>query len=565
MTDTTVTSNLTGFARYLVTNQGLNERDVNAAVLAAANNNTSLILQLCQTLPNRADELARAVSQFFGLPLVELDEIDQQKIPQQYLNMQAVREDLALPLFIEDGVLHIAVADPTLPSLNDISFATGERTTFLIANNTKLEKLIEKFSDKQLDFALGDIHDSELEQLDTIGNTSKGDEIKSDDAPVVRYINKVLTDAINQGASDIHFEPFEHFYRIRFRLDGILEKAAEPPIKLAQYLTARLKVMANLDISEKRLPQDGRFKLQFSKYRAIDFRVNTCPTLYGEKIVLRILESSTELLNLDTLGFSQPQKNTVLEKIKQSQGMILVTGPTGSGKTISLYTFLSLLNQPEKNISSVEDPVEIQLPGINQVQINTKTGLNFASSLRAFLRQDPDIIMVGEIRDLETAEISVKASQTGHLVLSTLHTNSAAETLVRLANMGIPAYNIASSISLIIAQRLVRCLCEHCKKPLNLPDDVLLSQGFLEDELNDLTLFGPGECEHCNHGYRGRIGIYEVLPISEAMTALILNSGNALEIAKLARQEGHPDLLRSGLDKVKAGITSLDEINRTAR
>jgi len=417
---------------------------------------------------------------------------------------------------------------------------------------------------------MSEMLDADLESLDIDVADEAPDEADSalgvDDAPVVRYVNKILLDAINGGASDIHFEPYEKKYRVRFRQDGILHEVANPPVNLAPRLAARLKVMSRLNTAERRIPQDGRIKLALSRNRAIDFRVNTCPTLYGEKVVLRILDSSAAQVGVDALGFEPAQKSAFMHAIKKPYGMILVTGPTGSGKTVTLYTGLNILNEAEVNISTAEDPVEIQVAGINQVNVNPKTGLTFASALRAFLRQDPDIVMVGEIRDLETAEIAVKAAQTGHLVLSTLHTNDAPQTLTRLANMGIPAFNIASSVNLILAQRLARRLCEHCKEPDDLAREALLREGFSEADLEgDWKVYKAVGCSRCTNGYKGRVGIFEVMPISEQMEKLIMEDANAMELRQQANSEGIEDLRTSGLRKVKAGVTSLEELNRVTK
>jgi len=414
------------------------------------------------------------------------------------------------------------------------------------------------------DRAMSDILDTDLDSLDS---ASEGEVQRYDnDAPIVRYVNKVLMDAIGNGTSDIHFESYEKHCRIRFRQDGLLREASNPPVNIAARLVARLKVMSRMNIAERRVPQDGRIKLKIGRDREIDFRVNTLPTLYGEKVVLRILDTSADLVGIDHLGFEPEQKSIFLSAIQKPYGMILVTGPTGSGKTVSLYSALEILNRSEVNISTVEDPVEIQVPGINQVNMNVKTGLTFAAALRAFLRQDPDIVMVGEIRDLETAEIAVKAAQAGHLVLSTLHTNDAPQFLTRLANMGIPLYNIASSVHLIMAQRLARRLCPHCKEPEQLPRDTLLEEGFSSHEIEaELTLYRAVGCEHCANGYRGRVGIFQAMPISEAIGRLIPEGGNALQLAEQARREGVMDLRESGLHKIKSGITSLEEINRVTR
>jgi type IV pilus assembly protein PilB len=432
----------------------------------------------------------------------------------------------------------------------------------------KLAAAIDRAIEAQ-DTAMHEIMDADLDHLD-IASEDDGQrddsELNIDDAPVVRYVNKILVDAITSSASDIHFEPYEKLFRVRFRQDGILREVANPPVNIASRLVARLKVMSRMNIAERRVPQDGRIKLKLSRSRDIDFRVNTLPTLYGEKVVLRILDSSSAQVGIENLGFELEQQEAFLKAIRKPYGMILVTGPTGSGKTVSLYSALNILNQADINISTVEDPVEIQVPGINQVNMNPKTGLTFAAALRAFLRQDPDIVMVGEIRDLETAEIAVKAAQTGHLVLSTLHTNDAPQTLTRLANMGVAPFNIASSILLIMAQRLARRLCAHCKRIEDVPREALLEEGFSETEIDaGLTIYGPVGCERCTKGYKGRVGIFQVMPVSEAMGRLIMEGGNAIQLGEQARREGVYDLRQSGLRKVKAGVTSLEEINRVTK
>ena len=415
---------------------------------------------------------------------------------------------------------------------------------------------------------MSDITDTDLDDLNIASDDEEQNdtELNVDEAPIVRYVNKILVDAISGAASDVHFEPYEKFFRIRFRQDGMLREIANPPVNLAARLVARIKVMSRMNIAERRIPQDGRIKLKLSRNRDIDFRVNTLPTLYGEKVVLRILDSGSALMGVEQLGFEEEQKKAFVNAIGKPYGMILVTGPTGSGKTVSLYTGLDMLNKPEVNISTVEDPVEIQVPGINQVNMNPKTGLTFAAALRSFLRQDPDIVMVGEIRDLETAEIAVKAAQTGHLVLSTLHTNDAPQTLTRLANMGVPPFNIASSVLLIMAQRLTRRLCPYCKRTEQIPREALLEEGFTAADIDEgITIYGAVGCERCNQGYRGRIGIYQVMPVSEEMGRMIMEGGNAIQLADQARREGVSDLRQSGLRKVKAGITSLEEINRVTK
>jgi type IV pilus assembly protein PilB len=420
------------------------------------------------------------------------------------------------------------------------------------------------------DTSLADLSgDGDLDDLDIGSEEERDDSGPSDtdvdDAPVVRFVNKILLDAINSGASDIHFEPYEKSYRVRYRRDGVLKEVATPPVALNRRISARLKVLSRLDISERRVPQDGRMKMKLSKNRAIDFRVNTCPTLFGEKIVLRILDPTSAQLGIDALGYEEDQKQLYMDALDQPQGMILVTGPTGSGKTVSLYTGLNILNTEDRNISTAEDPAEINLPGVNQVNVDNKVGLTFASALKAFLRQDPDVIMVGEIRDMETGEIAIKAAQTGHLVLSTLHTNDAPQTLSRMINMGIAPFNIASSVSLIIAQRLARRLCNNCKKPVDIPKEALLEEGFTEDDLPGLKVYKPVGCDQCDSGYKGRVGIYQVMPISEEMARIIMAEGNAIQLADQAQKEGIRDLRQSGLIKVKQGVTSLEEVNRVTK
>ena len=464
----------------------------------------------------------------------------------------------------------MAVSDPTnLQALDEIKFHTGISTETILVEEDKLVKAIDKALDSA-DTSMTDLLDEDLDNLDI----SAGDEDNAaddamdadiDDTPVVRFVNKVLLDAINKGASDIHIEPYEKSFRIRFRQDGVLHEVAAPPVTMATRLISRVKVMSKMDIAERRVPQDGRIKMALSKKRAIDFRVNTCPTLFGEKVVLRILDPTSAQLGIDMLGYEEEQKNLYLENLNKPYGMILVTGPTGSGKTVSLYTGLNILNTADRNISTCEDPVEINLAGINQCNMNPKAGLTFAAALRAFLRQDPDIIMVGEIRDLETAEIAIKAAQTGHMVMSTLHTNDAPQTLTRLANMGVPPYNIASSVNLIIAQRLARRLCNSCKKQVDIPREALLEEGFKDEELGDLTLYSPVGCEQCAEGYKGRVGIYQVMPVSEAIGRIIMENGNAMQLADQAKREGVADLRTSGLKKVRDGVTSLEEINRVTK
>jgi type IV pilus assembly protein PilB len=511
-----------------------------------------------------AKALAESVAAFTMHSLIDLDFYDLEFVPEQERNEKLVRKHLVLPLGKRGRTLFLGVVDPTdMQPVEDFEFSSGLHAELIVVEYDKLLKLIDRvFDSKNADSFSGS--DWDLSSLGVTDSDDLDDKpgSEAEDQPIITFINKMLHDAVRKGASDLHFEPYEKSYRIRFRIDGILHEVASPPVALAGRLSARLKVMSKLDIAEKRVPQDGRIKLKLSQKKSIDFRVSSLPTLWGEKIVMRILDSDSAMLGIDILGYEETQKKLYLSALEQPQGMILVTGPTGSGKTVSLYTGLNILNTEETNISTAEDPVEINLPGINQVQMNTKAGLTFPIALKAFLRQDPDVIMVGEIRDLETAEIAIKAAQTGHLVLSTLHTNSAPETLTRLLNMGVPAYNVASSVSLIIAQRLARRLCNHCKVPEHLPEQELLKQGFTAAQLPTMKLFKPVGCEYCTGGYKGRVGIYEVMPISGVIAEKIMAGANSLEIAQQAQREGVNNLRQSGLLKAAAGLTSLAEINR---
>jgi len=512
-----------------------------------------------------AVHIAQILSKSFGYPYADLNFFDTSLLPDGVRNERLIRKHNALPLYLRGKVLFIAMSDPTnLDALEEIQFNTGFSTELILTDETTLQLCIDKVLEEDSDaLNISDIDSEELAGIDVQEEQTNDDTpVDKDDAPIVVYINKILLDAIKKGASDLHFEPYEKTYRIRFRIDGILSEVATPPVSLSSRMAARLKVMSKLDIAERRVPQDGRIKLALSKKKSIDFRVSTLPTMWGEKIVMRILDSSSAMLGIDMLGYDPDQKKIYMDALAQPQGMILVTGPTGSGKTVSLYTGLNILNTAERNISTAEDPVEINLAGINQVQINTRAGLTFPSALRSFLRQDPDIVMVGEIRDLETAEIAIKAAQTGHLVLSTLHTNSAAETLTRLLNMGVPSYNVASSVSIIIAQRLARRLCTQCKIEEHVPDDELLAQGFPQHKLGDFTLYQPIGCEHCTGGYKGRVGIYEVIKISPETANIIMSGGNSLDIAAQCQKEGYHNLRQSGIEKAMQGVTSLAEVNR---
>ena len=562
--------NLSGLARCLIQEKLLTEDQAAEAFTASLSENQPFASYLVKNNLFGSETVAIAASKGFGVPVFDLETMDLELIPKEIVPRKLIRAHHMLPLFKRGNRLFLAVSDPTNhQGLDEIRFNTGMATESIIVKDDALCRAIEQILDAQ-EANMSEMLDEDLDNLDISGGDdeqSDEGELDVDDAPVVRFVNKMLLDAINAGASDIHFEPYEYKFRIRFRQDGMLREVASPPNNLASRLTARIKVMSRMNIAERRVPQDGRIKMKISKTRSIDFRVNTCPTLYGEKIVLRILDPTSAQLGIEALGFEKEQEDAFLTAISKPYGMILVTGPTGSGKTVSLYTALNLLNKPDINISTVEDPVEIQVPGINQVNQNSRTGMTFASALRAFLRQDPDIVMVGEIRDLETAEIAIKAAQTGHLVLSTLHTNDAPQTLTRLSNMGIPAFNIASSVMLIMAQRLARRLCENCKQPdEDLPKEVLLEEGFTQEEIDEGIIINKAVgCDLCNGGYKGRVGIFQVMPITEEMSKIIMENGNSLQLAELAASQGVSDLRASGLRKVKAGVTSLEEINRVTK
>jgi type IV pilus assembly protein PilB len=571
--NTTATS-LNGLARRLVSDNLLDAETARNAISQSHKEKIPFVNYLVGQNILDARTIARVASEEFGTPIFDLSSLNPESMPQKLMSEKLIRKHQALPLLRRGNRLFVGLADPTdLHALDEIKFNTASSTEAVLVEADKLIIAIEKYLNAQeqnFGEALGNL-DGDLENIDIEGidDSSTKDDVVSeaDEAPIVKYINKVLLDAIRGGASDIHFEPYEKSYRVRFRTDGVLHEVARPPVNLATRMAARLKVMSQMDISERRLPQDGRIKLKVSKTKAIDFRVNTLPTLFGEKIVLRILDPSSAKLGIDALGYEDNQKQLYLEALAQPQGMILVTGPTGSGKTVSLYTGLNILNTSEVNISTAEDPVEINLEGINQVQMNNKVGLNFAEALRSFLRQDPDVIMVGEIRDLETAEIAIKAAQTGHLVLSTLHTNSAPETLTRLLNMGVPAFNVATSVSLIIAQRLARRLCPACKKLADLPDEILKQEGFEEIGIpkEEFQIYRPVGCEKCNNGYKGRVGVYEVVRITPTIASLIMEGGNSLQIAKAAKEAGFNNLRISSLRKVAMGLTSLEEANRVTK
>jgi len=529
----------------------------------------SLIRYLIDTLDVDSRELAEMASAEFGLPVFDLNAMNREMLPEQQIDGEMMLKQHAVPLFRRGDRLFVAVSDPmNLGALDEFKFAAGINTDAVLVEDEALSKLIADLAEQSCGFdndmaSLGADNDYDLEIGD--GSVEEEDDARdaAGDTPIVRFVNKVLLDAIKQGASDIHFEPYEKDYRVRFRTDGILREVVKPPRNLAPRLAVRLKVMAQMDISERRVPQDGRIQMKLSKKRAIDFRVNSLPTMYGEKIVLRILDPTSAQIGIDALGYEEDQQALYVEALKKPQGMILVTGPTGSGKTVSLYTGLGILNEPERNISTAEDPVEINIPGINQVLVNPKVGLNFAEALRSFLRQDPDVIMVGEIRDLETAEIGIKAAQTGHLVLSTVHTNSAAETVTRLLHMGAPAFNIAASVTLIIAQRLARRLCSHCAEPeTTVPQEALLELGFTTDQLSSATIKRPVGCGQCKDGYKGRVGIYEVVKITKPIASAIMDGANSLELDRVAREAGFNDLRQSALRKCAGGLISLEEVSR---
>jgi len=537
------------------------------AAADAKDKRTSVVSQLVAKGVVTARDVAIAASSEFGVPLIDLDavviDLDVVKLASDKL----ISKHRVLPLFRRGKRLFLGVSDPTaIAAIDEIKFATGLGVEAIVVEDDKLQKAIDK-AVEQADTSMPNLGDEEgvdLESLEVTGGDTELEDDSSDvdDAPIVKFVNKIMLDAIRRGASDIHFEPYEKIYRVRYRVDGVLKEIASPPVVLAGKISARLKVMARLDIAERRVPQDGRIKMKISKTRAIDFRVSTCPTLFGEKTVMRVLDPSSAMLGIDALGYEPFQKELYLKYLAKPQGMILVTGPTGSGKTVSLYTGLNILNKEDTNISTAEDPAEINLPGVNQVNVNPKVGLTFAAALRAFLRQDPDVVMVGEIRDLETAEIAIKAAQTGHLVLSTLHTNDAPQTLTRLIDMGVKPYAIATSVSLIIAQRLARRLCNSCKQLVDIPAEALLKEGFQpEDVQAGIRLYAPKGCPNCTDGYKGRLGIYQVMPVTEAIGRIIMAGGNAIEIADEARKQGIWDLRRAGLEKARAGMTSLEEIN----
>jgi type IV pilus assembly protein PilB len=570
MANTATPIRLSGLARRLVSDGLLTDEDAHSAQSAAKESKQAFVSYLVNKKILASADLASIASQEFGVPLFDINTMNMELAATDLIQEKLIRQHNALPLYQRGKRLYVAVSDPTnLQALDEFQFNTGLNTYPLLVDEVQLSISIEKSLDKSAE-QLDDFGDAELDDIDLgpdeTDQKDDGTDTNIDDTPVVRFINGILTTAIKAGASDVHFEPYEKTYRVRTRIDGILHESKTAPIALAGRISARLKVLSRLNIAERRVPQDGRMRMKLSKTKAIDFRVNTCPTLFGEKIVLRILDPTSAQLGIDALGYEEDQKKIFLETMHKPYGMVLVTGPTGSGKTVSLYTALNILNTDDRNISTAEDPAEISLAGINQVNVNPAVGLTFPAALRAFLRQDPDVIMVGEIRDLDTAEIAIKAAQTGHMVFSTLHTNDAPQTLTRLANMGVPAFNIASAVTLIIAQRLARRLCNNCKKEETLPADVLLEEGFTQEQVDEgVSVYKPVGCESCTEGYKGRVGVYQVMPVSDAMGRIIMEGGNAIDLADQAKKEGIADLLTSGLKKVAAGFTSLEEVNRVIK
>ena len=564
------TAHLSGLARRLVMDGLLDEEEASKAHEISLKKRTHFVTYLVSNKILNSRDIAWSGSQEFGVPLFDLKSMDMEAAPLKLVSEKLIQQHNALPLIKRGNRLYIAVSDPTnLSAIDEFKFHTGINTEAVLVEENQLHKAIETALEK-LDTTMSELMDADLDNIDISSDEDNSkndsdDESGIDDTPVVRFVNKVLLDAINTGASDIHLEPYEKDFRVRFRSDGVLHEITSPPRSLAMRIIARLKVMSRMNIAARRVPQDGRIKMNLSRNRSIDFRVNTLPTLYGEKVVLRILDGSAAQIGVDALGFEEEQKKLFTDAINKPYGMVLVTGPTGSGKTVSLYTGLNMLNTPDRNISTVEDPVEINVQGINQVNVNPIAGLDFSVALRAFLRQDPDIIMVGEIRDMETAEIAIKAAQTGHLVLSTLHTNDAPQTLTRLANMGVPSYSIASAVHLIMAQRLARRLCEKCKQQADIPKEALQDAGFTDEQMDGLKVYAPKGCDSCTSGYKGRVGIYQVMPISEKMGKLIMEGGNSMQLQQQAHAEGVADLRESGLKKVAAGITSLEEVDRVTK
>jgi len=564
----TIPTKLSGLARMLVQDKLLSEDDAIAVQTIANGQNERFISQLIQSKKVSAIKIAESASKAFGFPYFDLNAMNTDYLTSKGIDLKLMQSSRIMSLQHRGNTLFVAISDPTnLHALDDVQFQMGMTLSPVIVEDDKLSKWIEKLTEAKdtslQSLSTDDDFSLEIEASEDHAQETESSSLEIDDAPVVKYLQKILMDAINMGASDLHFEPYEKFYRIRYRVDGELREIAQPPLAIKEKLVSRVKIISNLDISEKRVPQDGKMKLVLSKTRTIDFRVSTLPMVNGEKIVMRILDPSSATLGIEALGYEPEQKEALLNAVSRPYGLVLVTGPTGSGKTVSLYTCLNILNSPGVNISTAEDPAEIPLPGINQVNVNDKQGLTFAAALKAFLRQDPDIIMIGEIRDLETADMAIKAASTGHMVLSTLHTNDAPSTLTRLQNMGVASFNIASAVSLITAQRLARRLCKNCKQPIDIPKEALLDVGFTEADINgSWQLYGPkeGGCELCNNGYKGRVGIYQVMPITDAISRIIMKNGTAHDIADQAKIEGVKDLRQSGLLKVMQGLTSIAEV-----
>ncbi|ENW88414.1 type IV-A pilus assembly ATPase PilB [Acinetobacter pseudolwoffii] len=555
----------TGFIRRLVEEGVISAEDMRSALAHAKQEKIDIVAELINQQQLSPTVIAETISVEFGEPLFDISAYDPAQILRDAIDEKLITKHRILPIFKNSSILYVATSNPTnIEAIDAVRFSTKLNIETIIVEHNKLEKLIEQNFTEESTFEFDEDFDLDVDVESTDPNKEDEESNKGDEAPIVKYINKLLIDAIRMGASDLHFEPYEKIYRVRYRVDGVLRQIATPPLQLANRLSSRLKVMSQMDISEKRVPQDGRIKLKLSKNKAIDFRVNSLPTLFGEKLVLRILDPSSAMLGIDALGYEPEQKELFMQALDKPQGMLLITGPTGSGKTVSLYTGLNILNREDTNISTAEDPVEINLQGINQVNVNNKVGLTFSAALKSFLRQDPDIVMVGEIRDLETAEIAIKAAQTGHMVMSTLHTNSAPETLTRLRNMGVPSFNIATSVNLVIAQRLARRLCSQCKKPADIPKQSLLEMGFTETDLQqpEFQVYEPMGCNECREGYKGRVGIYEVMKVTPEISRIIMEDGNALEIADASARAGFNNLRRSGLIKVMQGVTSLQEVNR---
>ena len=568
MVAATLPSKLGGLARMLVQEKLLTEGEASSIQALANSQNLPFVSQLVQSKKLSAMRVAETAASAFGFPLFDLNGLDSDYLSSKTIDTKVMQANRVMALQSRGNTLFVALSDPTnLHALDDVQFQVGMALSPVVVEDDKLGKWIDKIveaSDTSLKLlSADDDFGFDVDSNDQATQESEAQALEIDDAPVVKYIHKILMDAINMGASDLHFEPYEKFYRIRYRVDGILREIAQPPLAIKDKMASRIKVISNLDISEKRIPQDGRMKLVLSKSRVIDFRVSTLPLIHGEKIVMRILDPTSATLGIEALGYEPEQKEALLSAVSRPYGLVLVTGPTGSGKTVSLYTCLNILNRPSVNISTAEDPAEIPLAGINQVNVNDKQGLTFAVALKSFLRQDPDIIMIGEIRDLETADMAIKAASTGHMVLSTLHTNDAPSTLTRLLNMGVAPFNIASAVSLITAQRLARRLCKNCKQPIDIPKEAMLSVGFTKADLDgSWQLYGAkeGGCELCNDGYKGRVGIYQVMPVTDAISRIIMKNGTSHDIADQAKREGVKDLRQSGLLKVKQGLTSIEEV-----